>query len=119
MRMFPEGFRQMSESWTKAFVQGAFEAVGPVLLCAVIWISALWSTVLLLLAHGNHGRPAIAVVYSLLGLQLAWIARKLGSYRYLTCLLYPLPLAYYCYVFGQSAVRSVLHRKTAWRGREV
>ena len=75
--------------------------------------------VLLLIAQGNYGRSAIAVVYLLLGLQLAWIGRKLGSYSFLTCLLYPLPLAYYCFVFGHSAARRALGRKTVWRGREV
>jgi 4,4'-diaponeurosporenoate glycosyltransferase len=119
MRMFPDGLHQMSESWAKALTQGAADAGGGVLVCAIIWISALWSTVLLLLAHGNHGRPAIAVIYVLLGLQLAWIGHKLGSYSLLICLLYPIPLAYYCLVFGQSAARRTLHRKTAWRGREV
>lgn len=119
MRMFPEGFHQMSESWAKALVQGAADAGGTVLLCAIIWISALWSTVLLLIFQGNDGRLALAVVYFLLGLQLARIGRALGNYRYLTGLLFPLPLAYYCFVFGQSAARKALHRKTAWRGREV
>jgi 4,4'-diaponeurosporenoate glycosyltransferase len=119
MRMFPEGFHQMSESWAKALMQGVADSGGVVLVCAILWISALWSTVLLLISHGNYGRPAIAIVYLLLGLQLAWIGRKLGSYSFLTCVLYPLPLAYYCLVFGQSAVRRALHRKTAWRGREV
>lgn len=119
MRMFPEGFHQMSESWAKALMQGAADAGSAVLLCAIIWISALWSTVLLLIIQSNYGHSAIAVVYLLLGLQLAWIGRKLGSYSFLTCLLYPLPLAYYCFVFGQSAARRAFGRKTAWRGREV
>jgi 4,4'-diaponeurosporenoate glycosyltransferase len=119
MRMFPEGFYQMSESWAKALMQGAVDAGVPVLLCAIAWIIALWSTVLLLIAQGNYGHRAIAVVYLLLSLQLAWIGRKLGSYSFLTCLLYPLPLAYYCFVFGRSAARRAFHLKTVWRGREV
>ena len=119
MRMFPGGFHQMSQSWGKAFMQGAADAGAAVVVCAMIWISALWFTALLLVSQGNYGRPAIAFVYLLLGLQLAWIGRKLGSYNPLLCLLYPLPLAYYCFIFTQSAARRVLHRKIAWRGREV
>ncbi len=118
-RMFPEGFRQMSESWAKAFVQGAVDSGTVVLASAIVWISALWSTALLLVAPPNYGRPAIAIVYLLLGLQLAWAGRQLGNYRVLICLLYPLPLAYCCFVFGQSAARRALRRKTVWRGREV
>jgi 4,4'-diaponeurosporenoate glycosyltransferase len=119
MRMFPEGFQQMSGSWAKALIQGAADAGGGVLICAVVWISALWSTVLLLIAQRNCGRHAVGIVYLLLVWQLAWMGRKIGSYSFLTCLLYPLPLAYYCFVFGQSAARRALHRKTMWRGREV
>jgi 4,4'-diaponeurosporenoate glycosyltransferase len=119
MRMFPQGFQQMSESWAKAFMQGAGDAGVPVLVCATVWISALWSTALLLIIYGNNGRAAILVVYLLFGLQLGWVGRKLGSYSVIACLVYPVPLAYYCLVFGKSAARRALHRKTAWRGREV
>ena len=119
MRMFPDGFTQMSESWAKAFIQGATDSGRFVLSSAIVWISTLWSTALLLIAPRNYGRPALAMVYLLFSLQLAWFARQLGSYRFLLCLLYPLPLAYYCFVFGQSAARRVLRRKNVWRGREV
>ncbi len=119
MRMFPEGLGQMSDSWTKAFIQGAAASGGFVLASAVVWISALWSTVLLLIAPRDYGRLSLGVVYLMFSLQLVWIARQLGNYRFLTSLLYPLPLAYYCAVFGRSAARRALHRKTVWRGREV
>ncbi len=119
MRMFPEGFSQMSQSWAKAFIQGATDSGRFVLVSAIVWISALWSTALLLITPRNYGRPALAVVYLLLALQLAWFARQLGSYRLLNCLLYPLSLAYYCFIFGQSATRRALRRKNVWRGREI
>lgn len=119
MRMFPEGFSQMSESWVKSFIQGATDSGGFVLFSAIVWISALWSTAMLLIAPRNYSRPALAVVYLLFSLQLILFARQLGSYRFLICLLYPLPLAYYCFIFGRSAVRRVFGRKSVWRGREV
>jgi 4,4'-diaponeurosporenoate glycosyltransferase len=119
MRMFPEGFRQMSDSWTKAFIYGAAASDGIVLASAVVWISALWTTVLLLIVPHDYGRLGLGVVYLMFSLQVAWLARQLGSYRFLTCLLYPLPLAYYCAVFGRSAARRSFRRKTVWRGREV
>jgi 4,4'-diaponeurosporenoate glycosyltransferase len=119
MRMFPEGLGQMSDSWTKAFILGAAVSDGLVVLSAVVWISALWSTATLLMVPHDYGRLGLAIVYLLLSFQLVWLARQLGSYRFLTCFLYPLPLAYYCAVFGRSAARRALHRKTVWRGREV
>jgi 4,4'-diaponeurosporenoate glycosyltransferase len=119
MRLFPEGFHQMSESWAKAFIQGAADSGGWILVSAIIWISALWSTALLLIAPRDYGRLALATVYLMLSLQLASFARQLGNYRFAICLLYPLPLAYYTFIFGLSAARRGLGRKTVWRGREV
>ncbi len=119
MRMFPQGLSQMSNSWTKASIHGAALSDGLVLASAIVWISALWSTLLLLVAPHDYGRLSLAVVHLLFTVQLFWIARQLGSYRLLACLLYPVPLAYYCAVFARSAARRSLHRKTVWRGREV
>ena len=39
----------MSDSWAKAFIQGAADSGGMVLVFAIVWISALWSTTLLLI----------------------------------------------------------------------
>jgi 4,4'-diaponeurosporenoate glycosyltransferase len=119
MRMFPEGLGQMSDSWTKAFLHGAAASDRFVVASAVVWISALWSTLLLLIAPRDYGRLGLVVSYLMFSLQLVWLGRQLGSYRLLTCLLYPLALAYYCAVFSRSVARRALRRKTVWRGREV
>jgi 4,4'-diaponeurosporenoate glycosyltransferase len=119
MRLFPEGLSQMSNSWTKAFIHGAAVSGDLVLASAIVWISGLWSTVLLLVAPHDYGRLGLAVVYLFFSMQLLWFARQLGNYRLIACLLYPLPLAYYCAVFARSAARRSFHRKTVWRGREV
>ena len=119
MRMFPEGLRSMSESWTKAFVHGASVSGSLVLVTSVVWISALWLSVLLLFALHGDQRYSVAIIYVLLSVQLAAISRRLGNYQWFTCLLYPLSLTYYCILFGRSALRHVLGHKTSWRGREV
>lgn len=119
MRMFPDGFRQMSESWAKAFTQGAVDSGPIVLATSIVWISVLWSTTFLLAICRGYGFWSMLVVYLLLALQISNTARQLGSYRLLTSFLLPLPLAYFCTVFGRAAARRALGRKTVWRGREV
>lgn len=119
MRMFPEGFHQMSQSWSKAFLQGAADSPRAVLVMAIAWISALWSTAILLITPRASGRLSLTLVYILFSVQIAWVTRRLGSYRTLTCLLYPLPLAYHCFIFGRAAARRALGRKAVWRGRQV
>lgn len=119
MRMFPEGYQQMSESWAKAFLQGATDSGVLVLVLAIVWISALWSVALLLILPGHAGRLGLALGYVLLSVQLFWTTRSLGSYRVASCLLYPVLLFYYCFIFGRAAARRALGRKTVWRGRPV
>ena len=119
MRMFPEGYQQMSESWAKAFVQGAADSGVTVLFLSIAWISALWSTVLLLVPPLDGSRLILALIYGLFVVQVAWLARELGTYRVTASLLYPLPLAYYCFIFGRATARRALGRKSLWKGREV
>lgn len=119
MRMFPEGHAQMTESWSKAFVQGAADSGPLVLASSIAWISALWTTTLLLLIPNGHSRIALSGLYLLFAAQIAWFTRRLGSFSPLTCLCFPVPLAYYCVVFARSAARRACGRKSLWRGREV
>lgn len=119
MRMFPEGYRQMTKSWSKAFVQGAKESHPLVVAFSILWISALWSCFFLLVWPVNYNRALIAAIYMMLGLLLYLQARQIGRYRLATCLLYPVPLAYYCAVFGHSMWRRVRGQRVTWKGREV
>ena len=119
MRMFPEGFRQMSDSWTKAFVHGASQSGGAVLACSTIWIASLWVAAIALIVPATLAPIFLVSAYLLFSLQLFWFARQLGNYHLATCLLYPLPLAYYCLIFARSMLRRAAGQKTVWRGREV
>ena len=120
MRMFPEGFRQMSDSWTKAFLQGAggFRRHGSCLCrrvdlrplvhyatadhAARLWPSRPRAHLLSVLACRSHGWLAglAAIAFS-----------PVCSFR---C--HSLTTASY---FGRAGARRVLGRKTVWRGREV
>lgn len=119
MRMFPQGIRQMSDSWTKAFVYGATASGGAVLACSAVWIASLWTVAVSLSALSAFSSSYLLMVYLLLGLQLFWFGRQLGNYHLATCLLFPLPLTYYCVIFARSALRRAIGQKTVWRGREV
>ncbi len=119
MRMFPDGFRHMSESLGKALLQGAVDSGGAVLGSVIVWICVLWSTVILLASSSNGNRAGLALVYVALSMQIAWMIHRLGNYRVSICLLYPVSLSYFCFLFGRAALRRALGRKATWRGREV
>ncbi len=119
MRMFPEGLRQMSDSWTKAFAHGASESGRAVLVWSGVWLASLSTVPILLIVPFAFARNVLILAYLIFGAQLFWLARQLGNYSFVTCLLYPLPLAYYCIIFARSALRRAVGQKTVWKGREV
>jgi 4,4'-diaponeurosporenoate glycosyltransferase len=107
----------MTESWAKACLQGAQDSGPGVVLLSVAWMAGLWSTLLLVMTP--LPLRVLVLVYLLFALQLHRMGRWLGGYRTLTSLLFPIPLAYFCIVFGYGASRRALGGRMMWRGREV
>lgn len=46
-----------------------------------------------------------SVVYLLCVLQVGWLARRIGAFRWWTALWYPVPLVFFFMVFARSAMR--------------
>jgi 4,4'-diaponeurosporenoate glycosyltransferase len=115
-RMFPHGFAQLRESWTKAFATGAGATSPFVLALSVVWLTAAMFTALTLAT-----RPTLAflALYLLNAAQIAWYARQLGTFRLLTALLYPIPLAFYFAVFARSLLLRLSKQPVTWRGRRL
>jgi 4,4'-diaponeurosporenoate glycosyltransferase len=53
----------------------------------------------------------------LCAVQVGWIGRQVGAFRWLTALLYPLPLVFFFIIFTRSALRS--GKSVSWKGREI
>lgn len=119
IRMFPEGFAQLLEGWTKAFADGAAALDPAVLATAILWLATLVSSFLLLLIAPGLWRACFALLYASFVLQLAWLSRQLGNYSLLSCVFYPVPLLFYFVVFGQSLYRRTFKRQVRWRGRSI
>lgn len=119
VRMFPEGLSQLCESWTKAFADGAAASDSAVLALAVLWLSALSGIFLLLLLAPWPMRAIAALLYLLASAQVLWSARQIGSFRWTTALLYPVPLVFFYSLFTSSLLNRILRRQVTWRGREI
>jgi len=119
MRMFPDGSEQLCDGWTKAFAEGAASTDLRILAVTILWLSALASIVVLLFLGPEQERWMVAILYLLAATQVLFFARKIGSFRVVTCLFYPLPLMFFFILFTRSAVRRVLGQHTNWRGRSV
>ncbi len=119
MRMFPHGIRQLRESWQKGFAAAAGLTSPVVLALSVYWLSTAMSTAILLFVLRGSMWLAVAALYLLNALQIAWYARQLGTFRWTTALLYPTALSFYFVVFGQSLWRQRLGKSVTWKGRQL
>src|SRR4051794_20057184 len=131
MRSYPGGVRQLADGWTKNFASGASAASPGPALGAVLWVSAhhavavgaalaLLYAVIGWAAPLTYGHPALwAVAWVGVAWQLRSILRRIGSFRWWTWVLFPLPLLAFDVLFARSAALTVVRRSVRWRGREV
>jgi 4,4'-diaponeurosporenoate glycosyltransferase len=131
MRSYPGGLRQLVDGWTKNFASGAAAASPGPAIGAATWIgahhavavgAALCLTAVVIgadvpLAQGDAALWAVAWV--LFAWQLRSVLRRLGSFRWWTWALFPVPLLAFDLVFARSLVHTAVRRTVRWRGREV
>lgn len=131
MRSYPGGIHQLADGWTKNIASGASAAAPGPTLATVLWVGAHHAVavgaVLALLAGLSgaelpltYGAPAVwAIGWVAVAWQLRSILRRIGSFRWWTWLLFPLPLLAFDVVFARSAVLTAFRRSVRWRGRPV
>ena len=120
-RMYPAGFRQLIQGWTKNFASGA-GSTRPVRLAAiVVWVTSLGSGGLAALDAVQGDLPvAVAVaIYGLFVAQLFVMFRQVGSFGLPTALLFPGLVVFFFAVFLRSAWLTHVRRTVRWRGRAV
>ncbi|MBD3278035.1 MAG: glycosyltransferase [Candidatus Aegiribacteria sp.] len=122
MRMYPSGFYDLTEGWSKAFASGAAGVPLPVLMLSVVWISgsiiALCMLVLYFAGY-SHAHWLWPAAYPLFSLQTGLWFRKLGSFHVLSWLVYPVPLMFFLYIMLKSLVRKIRGKNVTWRGRSM
>jgi len=114
-RMYPNGLRDLIAGWTKGFASGAGQTPRGALLVIVAWMIGLMLAPLGWLITGDWLRWG--ALYLACAAQVGWFSRLVGTFRWLTALLYPVPLIFFFVVFLWSALRS--GRTVTWKGREI
>jgi 4,4'-diaponeurosporenoate glycosyltransferase len=119
VRMFPKGLSQLRESWEKAFASGAGDTSVLVLFLSVYWLSAAATVSLAVFAGFGFAQTVTFALYLAFALQIAWLSRKIGNFRFTTAFLYPIPLAFYFVIFGRSMWLQRARRPITWKGRRI
>ena len=60
-----------------------------------------------------------AGLYMLYTAQIFWMLIRIGNFLFYTALFYPIPLAFFVFVFIYSFVRIFFRRSVLWKGREI
>jgi len=114
-RMYPNGLRELIEGWTKGFAAGAGQTPRGVLVLVVGWMTGLTLAPLGWAISGDWLRWG--TLYLVCAAQVGWLSRCIGSFRWYTALLYPVPLVFFFGVFARAALRSGKH--VTWKGRNI
>jgi 4,4'-diaponeurosporenoate glycosyltransferase len=122
-RMYPHGFKELWEGWTKAFIDGASATTPLVLTMSIIWLSGLIAAPLYSIGMYLLSEPLLFqysfIITGIALFQLFRIGTCIGNFNMLVFLVYPLYLVFFFVLFFWSFISvRVLHRVT-WKDRVI
>lgn len=114
-RMYPNGFKQLFEGFSKNMSFGA--STGGILsfLFALVWISGYFSS----FSNFNYPLPYIALRYILMSSLFYLLLKPTGKYKFYDALFYPVHFTFFMVVFIHSLYQALLVRKVTWKGRKI
>lgn len=122
-RMYGDGVRSLFEGWSKNFATGALKMNVLLLLAVILWVSACMSAPYHVILLSFMPLQAYFWVYA--ALYLCWIVvlghitRSIGSFSFLSILLYPIPLLVFIIVFTVSLVMKLFGFHATWKDRKI
>jgi 4,4'-diaponeurosporenoate glycosyltransferase len=123
--MYPGGLRQLVEGWSKNLAGGARLTAPLPTLGAVVWVvataaAATAGVVAVLEAAGGGAVPREVIVgWAVVSLQLRWLLRRIGTYRWWVAAAFPVPLLAFVVLFLRSLTMRSVRRRVTWRGRWI
>ncbi len=120
-RMYPTGWRDLVDGWTKNFALGAGATPLLRLAAIVLWITAIGTSSVAMVdaALGRTSAVLAVAAYLLVAAQLAVMFRQVGRFGVLTALCHPVLVACFVAVFVRSLWCTHVRRRVAWRGRTI
>lgn len=119
-RMYPNGIGELVDGWSKGFAIGAGKTCVPLLLAIIAWIgSGISATVWTVEAISSMRSVAIVawpLAYLACVIQLQWMFFRVGTFRFYTALLFPVPLLFFIGVFFRSVFLVYVRRSVKWKG---
>ncbi len=122
-RMYPEGFHQLLEGWTKNFGTASKSTHPFVMMLVNLWITGGFVTpAFLVLSSLFVSTPwilAAGILYLLNVCEMAWLARRTGNFSWWIFPFYPVLLLFFTVIFLHSLYLTHVRKTVKWRGRDV
>ncbi|MFW6289037.1 MAG: glycosyltransferase family 2 protein [Spirochaetota bacterium] len=122
-RMYPGGFRDLLDGFTKNILLGARRSGRWFQVLAVLWITGLIAAPLYIAMAASVGvvsELVIALVfYTFFAIQFAAAGHRLGNFGPLPALIFPVHLFVFLFVLARSLLLAVTGRNVRWKGRDL
>ena len=122
MRMFPQGFAQLTSSWKKGFLAGAAQSPRRALLTTSLWLTGGMTLLVAftLIPFGNSTFLLATLFCSFCyGFLSFFCFRLAGNFSLCTALLFPIPLLFYQLLFFKALLDQKKGVKATWKGRTI
>jgi 4,4'-diaponeurosporenoate glycosyltransferase len=118
-RMYPDGVKDIVMGWGKNFASGAMSIGIANVILVSLWLSFMYAAFVGVLS-GFPAPDAINwILYALYGIQVWWIARRIGNFGPSLIILYPIHAVFFLFVFLVSLYRTFFKKKVSWKGRDI
>jgi 4,4'-diaponeurosporenoate glycosyltransferase len=124
-RMYPDGFGQMVEGWSKTFGSGS-TGTNPLTTALITgWILAASATFFLTIASpvwpADFGSVVAlpALLYAAFAVQIGWMLKRIGAFQLWIAALYPLSLFFLLFIFLRASVQLIWKGEVRWKGRDI
>lgn len=120
-RMYPNGLFELIEGWAKAFATGATKTERSTLILSIIWITGgmLAFTLSCFYPFVDFISSFIFLAYFAYALSLYYMLKNIGQFSFWACLLYPILLLAFFYIFGRSAWIKLTKKQVRWKKRSI
>jgi 4,4'-diaponeurosporenoate glycosyltransferase len=122
-KMYPKGFAQLLEGWSKNFSKASVSISSGIFVMMFLWIGYILALpvelVKAILAQNLLYSVVLASIYIITVLKMYRDIKKIGSYPLFVCILFPVYLLAFLLIFLYSIFGTYILKTTTWKGRKV
>ncbi len=122
-RMYPKGITSLLEGWIKNFSTGAIRTRWWIFIMIVVYMGAMTCIPIEILRNALAGDTVkllyICAAYAAYALHLCFSSQRLGTFKFASCLIFPIELAAFHLIFIYSFISTFLLKTTTWKGRRL